>query len=202
MKVDRHRFWIAIVLGIALIVLLVYVFFAVREPTNFQRQAMRVFTALAGGLLAYLLSGELKVRVPFMGFSATATGGLAVFLLIMFVCDPFPRVEPPRQPPSYIGETLGGLADLVRDAFAAGYADEKILLEASQRSELHDFELNSQEWVGSTWTSIAQRVCDVHPYLKCAMSTDSKTVTIRLRGPVQKRCLDPKCEQRRFSCRS
>jgi hypothetical protein len=201
MNVDRHRFWISIVFGIALISLLVRAFFAVREPSNFQRQVARVFTALAAGLIAYLLSGELKVQGPFMGFSVTAAGGLAVFFIIMFVYDPFPKVEPSPQRPSYIGETLGGLVDHIEKAFAAGETDEGILLEAGRRNELHNFELSGREWVGPTWTKIAQRICEVHTCLECILSRDSKTVRIQLRGPLQERCVDANCKQRRYSCR-
>lgn len=192
---------LVILLLLLLLFVLFYLLFRLPEPSHFQRQVARVIVAFASGLLAYFFVGTIVIAGTAWGFRISAGAGFALFILVMFVVNPF---EPPRLPkgqPAFFGETLGGLAALVDEAYAAQETTERIVLDPTQADQLYNFALEKREWTDRTWLDLAQRICSFHACLQCEKLQDPNSVRIRVRGQVEKRCLDAECLRYTFSCK-
>jgi len=76
--------------GFGLLAFLMYVFFAVSNPTPSQCGLLRFFIALTAGLFFLFFVGGLVLQGQLRGLGVGAGGGVALFFLVQFVINPIP----------------------------------------------------------------------------------------------------------------
>lgn len=82
--------------GVLLVVLLALAYIA-PNPTEFQKAIVRLLVAVTGAVVSTLLFGKIRLAGPFKGLRISATGPLAIFVLLQFVSDPFRLITPATQ---------------------------------------------------------------------------------------------------------
>lgn len=77
------------IFGAALLVLLFIVISLLPNPTQSQKDTIRFLIALAAGFFGFFFAGGVLLKGTLKGLLISATGGLALFVLIQFIFDPF-----------------------------------------------------------------------------------------------------------------
>jgi hypothetical protein len=89
---------IAMWLGAPALLILIYMAFAWKEPSEFQLDVARFVAAVTSALLAYFVAGKITLRwEPFNGMAVSASAGFALFVLMAFVPGTNPFPPPPVQ---------------------------------------------------------------------------------------------------------
>lgn len=85
----RGSLWI----GAPTLMVLIYMAFAIKDPSDFQLEVARFLAAVTAALLAYLVAGGITLNwEPVKGIAVSASTGFALFVLVAFVpqTNPFP----------------------------------------------------------------------------------------------------------------
>ncbi len=80
-----------LIFGILILIFLMYVLFFPPPDSAITRAIIRFLLALCAGLFTILLSGRITVHGAIKQFTIKAAGGISIFVLIMFVVNPFPE---------------------------------------------------------------------------------------------------------------
>jgi len=141
---------------------------------------IRFLIAIAGGFLAALITGYLKIGGEQHGFQISAGGGLAVFILLLYL-NPVRTPTVPPTPPTFEGENLGDFVDLLQQAYAEGKTTERISINTTNAERLRRFHLSVNKVSAKTWVEVAKRICNVNSCLVC-QTRDKDGIEIDLRS--------------------
>lgn len=189
------------VFGAALLIVLIGIFFAVPNPTDFQRQIARWIVAISSSFLALFFVGGIIVRGSIKGIQITAVGSIGLFVLLVALVDPFPKVSAPPGTPVWAGGSkLRGLLTELADAYADGRIMERITIDPTYRDAVLNFKLESAEWTGRTWVELLQRICLVTSCLKCTLLNKS-TLEVGVSAAIEKHCIDAQCGDYWYTCK-
>ncbi len=203
-KFQKGSLVASFIFTIPLTVYLVAVAWYLPQPSDFQRQIAHFIAALDAALISvFLVGGIIVIWKTRWGLSISAGAGFAVLVLMLFVpqLNPFPAPSRPVGQPTFLGERLGTLLDILDERYASGEARERVLLKPEQRGTISNFALGSREWTGETWLKLVDRICQVNRCLRCSLSPDSLTLRLEVVEQTEKTCLDADCKEYRYACK-
>lgn len=198
---QKGSLWFSAILVVPLTAFLIYSAAYWADPTEFQRQVVRFIAAVDAGLLAVFLVGGILLRWKAWGLSISAGAGFALFVLMMFVpqTNPFPPPARVSGQPTFRGDSLGTLLEILEEKYAAGEIQTKVSVDAGQRDQISNFGLGAAEWTGKTWVELIQRICNVHTCLRCT-AAGVEAVSLGVSGKIEKQCQDEACVEYRYRC--
>jgi hypothetical protein len=127
---------------------------------------LRFMMATCAALLSWFIVGRIALKGRLWGAQVGAGGGFVLFIVIMFLVDPFAGQRPPGFKKWEGGARLGSLLDTIADKRAAGETDEQIEVSDGKKPQVESFRPAARAYVGKTWTEVIQRVCESHSCLK------------------------------------
>lgn len=84
-KKDSRAIWI---FGGSLLIFICAIIFLLPEPTKFQWAVVTFLIALCAAFLSYFIVGKVIFRGSILGQKISAVGGIALFLIILFLWNP------------------------------------------------------------------------------------------------------------------
>jgi hypothetical protein len=92
--VRRHAAAASWIFGSLILVFLIITVFALPNPTDSQRGIIRFLMALSAAFLAFFFVGGVLLKGTRPGLAISATGGFALFVLLVAFVDPFTMKVP------------------------------------------------------------------------------------------------------------
>jgi hypothetical protein len=162
-----------------LVLLLFLIFLGARwELMGIFLGLLRFMMAICAGLLSWFLLGRVVLVGKLWGMRISAAGGMALFIIIMFLVDPFPGQKPPGPKKWEGGDRLGSLLKTLKDKRATGEIDERIEVAEGKMNEILNFKTSARTFSGRTWAELVRRICEVHTCLKWAPGNDRSSLVI------------------------
>lgn len=191
------------VFGGALLIMLLAMFWLVPEPTLFQRQLARWTVAICSAFLSLFLVGGIVLKGSISGWSISAVGGIAVFVFLIAVVNPFPGESlPPRHVEWAGGQKLGSLIISVNQAYADGRISERVQVSAADQDGIFNFRPGQNKWTGRSWIELLQKVTITNSCIGAQVMDRGKTIRLRLVGPLQRHCASQSCASYWYLCKS
>ena len=180
---DRYVLIVATVFGggllVFLVILLILIFFWERwELMGIFLGLLRFMMAMCAGLLSGFILGRIVFRGRLWGGRVSAAGGFALFIIIMFLVDPFAGQKVPGPKKWEGGNRLGSLLNTLKDKRAVGEIDEKIEVAEGKTNEIFNFKTASRTFTGRTWIELVRRICEAHTCLKCVQGKEKGSMVI------------------------
>jgi hypothetical protein len=99
---QQYQFWIGLGFVLVLLILLVIIFFKVKNLTSDQRSILKFFISLCAGFSGALITGQILFNLEGnLGsgakFGISSSAGFALFLIIWFFFPTTPNLPPPPE---------------------------------------------------------------------------------------------------------